>query len=402
MAYRYLAYTADGQMTQGVLDVETEQAAEKILWDRKLTVASLERARTRLNLAAMFPTVFGPRPQDVILFSRQLATLSESGVALPSALRLLAGQVTNKEFGRVISEIEDDIHTGMSLNEAMAKHPLIFSLLYCRMVSIGERSGNLGMVLRQVATYIEKSQATVSRVRGAMAYPAFVLGLAVFVVLILINFTMPPMIGLFEEFGAELPLPTRFLLGLTKLSSQYGVFILAGLIGLGVLAFLYVRQPGGRRLLDKIMLRLPIIGSVNMQGMVARISRTMSALLQAGLPLPEVIGMTEETLGNVIVREALENVRQETLLGHGLSEPIAQAGQFPKMLSFMARVGEETGTLDAHLATVADFYDEEVDRALKRMTAMLEPAMTIVVGVIVGFVAVSVILPMYNLLGAIK
>ncbi len=402
MPYTYLAYTADGQETQGTLDVESEQAAERILWDRKLTIASLERARTRLNLAAMFPTILGPRPQDVILFSRQLATLSESGVALPSALRLLSGQVTNKEFGRVIGEIEEDIHMGTSLNEAMAKHPLIFPPLYCRMISVGERSGNLGLVLRQLATYLEKSQATLTRVRGAMAYPAFVLALAVFVVLILINFTMPPMIGLFEEFGAELPLPTRLLLALTKFSSQYGVYVFAGLVALALFAFLYVRQPAGRRLLDQIMLKLPIIGKVNTQGMVARLSRTMSALLQAGLPLPEVIGMTEETLGNVVVREALENVRQETLQGRGLSEPIAQSGHFPKMLSFMVRVGEETGTLDSHLATVADFYDEEVDRALKQMTAMLEPAMTIVVGVIVGFVAISVILPMYDLLGAIK
>jgi type IV pilus assembly protein PilC len=402
MPYRYMAYTADGQETQGTLDVESEQAAERILWERELTIASLERSRPRLNLAAMFPTVLGPRPQDVILFSRQLATLSESGVALPSALRLLAGQVTNKEFGRVIGEIESDIHMGMSLNEAMAKHPLVFPPLYCRMISVGERSGNLGMILRQLATYTEKSQATLTRVRGAMAYPTFVLALAVFVVLILINFTMPPMIGLFEEFGAELPLPTRMLLALTRFSSQYGAFIVAGVVAVGLAAFLYVQRPAGRKLLDAILLKLPLIGKVNMQGMVARLSRTMSALLQAGLPLPEVIGMTEETLGNVVVRQAMENVRQETLLGRGLSEPIAQAGLFPKMLSFMVRVGEETGTLDSHLATVADFYDEEVDRALKQMTAMLEPAMTIIVGVIVGFVAISVIMPMYNLLGAIK
>jgi type IV pilus assembly protein PilC len=402
MPYRYLAYTADGQETRGTLDVDSEQAAERILWERQLTIANLERARTRMNLASVFPTVLGPRPQDVVLFTRQLATLTESGVALPSALRLLAGQVTNKEFGRVIGEIEEDIHQGTSLNEGMAKHPLVFPPLYCRMISVGERSGNLGMVLRQLATYIEKSQATLSKVRGAMAYPAFVLALAVVVVLILINFTMPPMIGLFQEFGAELPLPTRILLALTEFTSKYGMFVFAGFVALVLLAFVSVRQPAGRRLLDRIMLRLPLIGRVNIQGMVARLARTMSALLQAGLPLPEVIGMTEETLGNVIVREALENVRQETLLGHGLSDPIAQAGYFPKMLSFMVRVGEETGTLDSHLATVADFYDEEVDRALKQMTAMLEPAMTIVVGVIVGFVAISVILPMYDLLGAIK
>jgi len=402
MPYTYLAYTTDGQETQGTLDVESEQAAERILWERKLTIASLERVRSRVNLAALFPTVLGPRSQDVILFSRQLATLSESGVPLPSALRLLAGQVSNREFGRVIGEIEEDIHMGTSLNEAMARHPLVFPPLYCRMISVGERSGNLGLVLRQLATYIEKSQATLSKVRGAMAYPAFVLMLAVFVVLILINFTMPPMIGLFEEFGAELPLPTRLLLALTKFSSQYGVFAFAGLVALVLLAFFYVRQPSGRRLLDRILLKLPFLGKVNTQGMVARLARTMSTLLQAGLPLPEVIGMTEETLGNVILREALEHIRQETLLGRGLSEPIAQSGYFPKMLSFMVRVGEETGTLDSHLATVADFYDEEVDRALKQMTAMLEPAMTIVVGVIVGFVAVSVILPMYDLLGAIK
>src|SRR4030067_635814 len=230
MPYRYLAYTAEGQETQGTLDVESEQAAERILWERKLTVASLARAHTRLNLAAMFPTVLGPRPQDVILFSRQLATLSESGVALPSALRLLA-------------------------------------------------------------VYSEKSQVPLSRGRGAMAYPAFVLALAIAVVLILINFTLPPMIGLFEEFGAALPLPTRLLLALTKVSAENGVFVFAGFAALVLVSALYVRRPSGRRLLDWILLKLPLLGKVNAQRDVGRLSRTLSTLLQAGLPLPEVIGM---------------------------------------------------------------------------------------------------------------
>lgn len=402
MTYRYLALTVDGNETRGVLDVDSEGAAERVLWERKLTILDLQPLRRRLDLATLFPSVLGPRPRDVILFSRQLATLVDSGVAITSALQLLSSQVSNRHLALVLGQIEDDLHMGVSLSDAMAKHPVVFSKLYCRMIETGERSGNLGEALSRLADYSEKVQTTLDKVRGAMTYPAFVLLLAVFVVILLVNVALPPMARLFEEFDAVLPWPTRLLIGITNFSSQYGVAMFVGCAVLSVALFIYASRPSGRLLLHRVSLRLPLFGSVIISGSVARLARTMSALIRSGLALPEVIAMSSQTIGNQILQRALEQVRQATLQGRGLSEPLSQVRYFPRMMSYLARVGEETGTLDSHLATVADFYEGEVDRMLKLTTTVLEPALIIVIGIIVGFVAVSIILPMYDLLGQIQ
>ena len=402
MPYRYVAIDASGQKTKGVLDVDNEETAEAALWVRDLTIVELRSARKKLDLARQFPTLLGPKSRDVILFSRQLATLLDSGVAITAALQLLAGQVGNKYLARVVGEIEDEVLMGNSLSGAMEKHSLVFSELYCRMIEVGERTGNLGYVLRRLADYMEKAQMLMTKIRGAMAYPTFVLALAILVVILLINFALPPMVALFEDFEAELPWTTRLLIGITNFSMDYGRYVFFGLVAAILLITLYVSRPSGRRQMHKILLRLPLLGKINAQGTVARLSRTMSTLTTAGLALPEVIRLTQETIGNVILREALEGVREEALQGRGLSEPLARVRYFPKMLSYLVRVGEETGTLETQLATVADFYEEEVDRAMMIMTTLLEPALIIFIGLIVGFVAVSVIMPMYSLLGAIR
>ncbi|MCJ7619675.1 MAG: type II secretion system F family protein [Anaerolineae bacterium] len=401
MPYRYVAYRSTGEEVEGLLDVATEEAAERMLWDSGLTIANLQEARRRASLAESMPTFFGPKPKDVILFSRQLATLVESGIALLPTLQLLADQVTSKPLSRVIEQISEDIQKGVSFAEALQKHPHVFSPLYCRMVEVGERTGSMELILRRLAAYMEKEQAIVSRMRGAMAYPAFVLLLAIGVVAVLINFTLPPMMGLFSEFGAELPWTTRLLIAITNFVTGYRSYILLGAVAVGLMTTFYVSLPMGRRHRDWLLLRLPIFGSINIQGNVARLGRTMATLLRAGLSLPEIMDLTLQTIGNVVVHEAIETLRVESLQGRGLSEPLAANKLFPKMFPQMVRVGEETGTLDSHLETLADFYDEEVDRAVGALTSMLEPALMLFVGLIVAFVAVSIIQPMYSLLGSI-
>jgi type IV pilus assembly protein PilC len=402
MPYQYLAYDAEGAETRGVLDVESEEVAERILWERDLTIADLKEVQKRPNLSHLFPTIFGPKPRDVILFSRQLATLIDSGVVITSALRLLAEHIANKALREALSEIEEDVRMGTSLSDAMSKHPIAFPRLYCRMIEVGERTGNFGGILRQLVTYMEKAQATAIKIRGAMAYPVFVLLLAFVVMFIIINVALPPMMGLFDEFGAELPWTTRLLIAVTSFLTTYRVPLFVGIAAIVVAVAWYTSRPTGRRMRDMLLIRLPILKKIIVQGTVARFSRTMATLLQAGLPLTEVMELTKQTIDNLIIGEAIEQVRIETLKGRGMSDSLAQIEFFPKLLPFMVRVGEETGTLDAHLATLSDFYEEEVDRAIKAMTSMMEPAMTIAVGLIVGFVAVSVIMPMYGLLGSIR
>lgn len=402
MPYRYVACTPTGEEVTGLLDVATEETAERILWDSDLIIVNLQEARRRGSLAELMPTYFGPRPKDVILFSRQLATLVESGIAILPALQLLAEQATSKPFKRVIEQVVEDIRKGVSLAEALQKHRYVFSPLYCRMMEVGERTGSIEVILRRLATYMEREQAVVSRMRGAMAYPAFILLLAIGVVAIIITFTLPPMMGLFSEFGAQLPWTTRLLMAVTGFATTYMFHILAGGVAVALITTWYASLPIGRRHRDLLLLKIPLIGKINIQGNVSRLSRTMSTLLRAGLSLPEIMDLTLQTIGNVVFRDAIEAVRAESLQGHGLSEPLAANVLFPKMLSQMVRVGEETGTLDSYLETVADFYEEEVERAVNTLTSMMEPALTLFVGLIVGFVAVSVIMPMYSLLGSIK
>jgi type IV pilus assembly protein PilC len=226
--------------------------------------------------------------------------------------------------------------------------------------------------------------------------------LAFGVVMILINFSLPPLLQLYNEFEAELPWPTTFLMGVSKFFLQYRLFLFVGLIVLLFAFILYARTSHGKRRLHLLLLKAPVLGKINTYGNVVRFSRTLATLLHAGLQITESMELTRQTIQNVIIKGEIENLRQETLQGRGISAPLAKSPYFPPMLSQVVRVGEETGTLDTHLETTASFYEEEVDRTLENLTTLLEPAMIIFVGIIVAFVAISVILPMYSLLGQIR
>jgi type IV pilus assembly protein PilC len=402
MPYRYIAFDSAGNEQTGILDVEQEETAENILIDRGLIVARLTPARRGIDLARWFPTFFGAKKRDVIVFTNQLANLLESGVAILPALQLMSEESTSTALRKVLREVVEDIRQGSSIADALAKHELVFSELYVSMIEVGEQTGNLDEILRQLAKHMEKEETLKANLRSAMTYPAIVLLLAIGVVLLMLNFTLPPLLGLYNEFDAQLPLPTRILMAASAFFLEYRLVIFAVLIVIILGAYLYFRTPRGRQQLHYWFLKLPVIGRINTQGNVSRFSRTLATLLQAGLRLPESMRLTEETIQNVILSEEIEELRQETLQGRGIAAPLAGSEHFPQMLAQVVRIGEETGTLDEHLLTLADFYEEEVDRALDNLTSLLEPGMVIFVGVIVAFVAISVIMPMYSLLGQIR
>lgn len=402
MPYCYIAYDGSGTEKRGILHVEEEETAERILLQRGLTVAKLTFTSPGIDLAKWFPTFFGPKRQDVIIFSNQLANLIESGVPILSAMELMAGEITSSSLRKVLRVIVEDIRQGNSISSAMAKHEEVFPPFYHRMIRVGEQTGNLDQVLRQLATHMEKEEAVKKDIQGAMTYPAVILLLAFGVVMILLNFSLPPLLQLYSEFDAQLPWPTRFLMGASSFFMQYRLYLFLGLIILIGGIIFYVRLPQGKRRLHLLLLKVPVLGKINTFGNVVRFSRTLSTLLRAGLQITESMELTRQTLQNVILKEEIEDLRQETLQGRGISGPLAESPFFPPMLAQVVRVGEETGTLDTHLETTAAFYEEEVDRSLENLTTLLEPAMIIFVGIIVGFVAISVILPMYSLLGQIR
>lgn len=402
MAYRYLAFDNDGNKLTGVLEVDSERTAERALWDRGLTVVDIEEAAKPIDFASLFPTFLGPKRRDIIILSQQLANLIESGVGLVSALELLSQEVSSRPLQRIVSRVAEDLRLGKPLSEALSEHETVFPPIYQRMMEVGERTGNLGFVLREMATYLEKEESIIRKIRGALGYPLFLLAMSAVVVMIVFNFTLPPLISLYEEFNAELPAITRVMMAVANFLIEYRLLLFIGAALLAVIVTWYVSRPTGKRQFHQLQLRLPVIHSVIVQGSISRLSRSLGTLLRAGVSLPESIDLSGQVVNNLVLQDAVEELRQEALQGRGLSQPISRNKLFPNLLSQMVRVGEETGTLDSHLMTLAEFYEEEVDRTMDRLTGMMEPALIIVVGFVVGLVAISVILPMYSLLQNIR
>ncbi|MEA3459287.1 MAG: type II secretion system F family protein [Chloroflexota bacterium] len=404
MSYKYFAYTRAGQRVQGIIDVDSEEMAEKALWGSDYIIVNLKQVRKgpSLNLAKLMPTFFGVKIRDLIVFSRQLATLVESGITIVAALQMLRDLVDSRALKTALAEIIRDVQEGESLSASIEKHPLVFPFIYSRLVRVAERTGNMGSILRQLAAYLEKRESLTSKLKGAMAYPAFILLLAVGVVFLMLTTTLPAMLGLFAEFEAQLPLPTRILIAVTDFVMAYKTNLMAGIFLTVMLIALYVRTPIGRRQFHLLLLKLPLIGTINLQGNISRFCHTMSMLLKAGLPMTEIMDLVSRIMGNVILRNAFQEVQEGVLEGRGLSEPIAEHKVFPNLLVQMVRVGEETGSLDSNLETLAVFYEEQADRKIKILTDWMEPALMLFVGAVVGFIAVAVIMPMYSLMGQMQ
>jgi type IV pilus assembly protein PilC len=403
MNYQYVAFDREGQRVEGWLDAPDETTAEHVLWEQGLTVARLAVGRQRPALHTLFPTFFGVKRRDLIIFSRQLATLLSSGIAIFRALQLLAEQSASPALQEVLQEIVIGLEQGRSFSATLLDHPLVFPDLYARTVTVGERTGNLGDVLRRLAGYMEREEALVRKLRDALAYPVFVLIVAVLVVVLMLTVAFPPMVSLFESFGAELPWTTRALIAVSNfVASPYGAYLLFAGLALAAAFAWWLGQPGGRRLWDRIVLRVPVVGQVILHGQVARFTHTTSVLIRAGLPLSEVMEMVVHTTDNVVVADALERARAALLTGQGLSFPLSAERILPSLLAQMVRVGEETGTLEDNLATLSDFYEEEVDRSVQILASLVEPVLTIFIALVVGFVAVSMVMPMYSILSEIE
>lgn len=402
MAYAYVAFDPNGARITGTLEVPSEEAAERVLWRQNMTIIEIKRVGERPSLYQLFPTVFAPKTRDIIVFSRQLSTLLDAGIALLQSIRIMRDQVTNRVLRDILDQVIEDIQGGRSFSQALANHPSAFREVYVRMMDVGERTGRLDTVLHQMAVYLEKETETVRKIRGALAYPSFVLLLAIGVVILLFVVTLPSMITLFQGFQLELPLTTRILLAIVNFTSANRTALLIGppavLLGL----YLASRTGQGKRLIDYGLLKIKFINKVIILGNLARWTRAVSFLIRAGLALPEIMAVTSVLIGNSILRQAMEHVRLELIRGRGLSGPLDADPIFPRLLVQMVRVGEETGTLETNLEYVAGFYDDELDRAISAMTGMIEPALIIFVGGIVGFVALSMIMPLYGLMSAFQ
>ncbi len=402
MAFKYVAIAPTGEQVSGQIDVPDEAQAERALWDASYRVISIRKERQLPGLQKILPSLYGVKKRSLITFSRQLATLLESGVPVMRCLELLEEQSTSKPLAAAIRGISRDIRGGSTFADSIRGFPEVFPTLYPRMVELGERTGRLEQMLNQLADYMEREEAVMKRVRGAFMYPGFICLLAIGVAALLMTTALPALTGLFDEFGGDLPLPTRILMGLSDFMAAYRMQVF-GAILLGLLLItLAAGQPWGKRFIHKMQITAPVIKDVTLSANAARFSRTLALMLRAGLPLTEVMDMLVKTTDNTILQERVAGVRQKLIDGEGLSGPMADAEIFPPMLVQMVAVGEETGTLDANLDITADYYSREVDSKVDAMAATLTPILTLIVGVVVGFVALALIMPMYSMIGNIN
>jgi type IV pilus assembly protein PilC len=401
MAYQFKAYTLDKRVVQGRIDAASEIMAEEALYRAGYNrVLSLKEIRPGLSLEQLIPTFFGVKAQDVIDLSRQLATLIESGVTILTALQLLEEQAFRVAFRKVIAGLIAELRGGSSLSQALSKYPQVFSYTYCQVVKAGEQAGNLEVGLRQIAGYMEKQAATKKKIRSALAYPIMVLLMAIGVFALLITVALPPLVGLFTALGTELPWTTRLLIAISGFLINYKFYLLVGVSIVVVSIIGYLRLPAGKLTMDRLMLKLPLIGPINIQRNVGHFCRTASMLLKAGLLLPQTMNIVIQTVGNRIIRQVLREVREKLVQGQGLSQPMATIDLFPRLLVEMVSVGEKTGNLDSTLATLGDYYEQRVDQRVNTLISMIGPALTVGVGLVVAFIALSMITPLYSILEA--
>ena len=399
--FRYEGLDLSLKRVKGNVKAPNEMAAQNLLVGRGYSSLSLEPVPSFLSLKGMLPSLFKVKTAQVVSFSRHLATLLESGITLLPALQLLSQQRSSSApFRRVLRFIASDLSTGNSLSQAVSRRGKVFNEMYRRTIEVGERSGRLEVVLKELADYIESQEAVGKKLRSAMTYPAILLIVGILVTIVLLVVVLPPLAEMFEQLNAEVPLPTRILLAASDFVVGYYLYLLGTLTVLAGLIAFYWKHPKGQRAKAWLMFNIPVIGTPVLMAELARMSRTMSLMLSAGLPLQEVMEVLPRTTSNILIREALSQMRERLFLGEGLAYPMAANPMFPPLMLQMVRVGEDSNSLPITMGVVADFYEAEAAERTQTMVALITPLSTIFLAGMVGFIALSVIMPMYNLTGA--
>jgi type IV pilus assembly protein PilC len=401
ISFRYTASTRQGNLVKGNIKATSEIAAERLLVAKGYLPEHVEVAPSMFSLEEALPSIFRVKPRDVIVFSRQLATLLRSGISLLPALEILQRQVaSSRAFRSILGSVVNEIRSGGSFSQAVGKNPKAFSEIYCRTIAVGEETGNLDTVLNRMADYMERHQAMAQSVKKALTYPAMVMGVGVIVVIVMITMVMPKMLGMFSAMNVELPLPTRILIALTNFFQAYPLYILIAASVLVAIFLWMVKRPSGRRIFDRLRISLPIIGPPALMSELGRFARTLSVMVGAGLKLQETMELLPHSTTNMVFRDALDKVNERLLLGEGLSEPMSRISVFPPLLVQMVAVGEESNTLDYTMGVVADFFETSAEEKTSAMVGMIGPISTIGIALFVGFIALSVIMPMYTITGA--
>ena len=400
MEFKYMASTADGSPIRGVVEADSETIAEDILWKSGLTIIDLKKRQKLPPIYEILPSLFGVKKRDVIQFSRNLANLLDAGIPILRALSIQS-RFGRAAFRDVLRDVIKELEKGLRLSEACAKYPKVFPNFYVYLLKTGEEVGNLAQVLKDIATSMERDEAIARKVKGSLAYPAFVMLLAVGAIVVMLTVVVPAITSMFKEFGSGLPPMTRGLIAVGDFFSGNIIYMILGVVVIVIVIVLYTRTPSGKKNRDRFILKIPAIGGATLKGGLARFNRNMGMLIGGGVSLFDALRLVSETTDNLVLSEAVANVRVAVGDGKLFSQAVSADPIFPMLMSEMIGVGEEAGSLESHLLKVSAYYEEEAERAINQVTGMLTPALTIGVGLIIGLIAVTLFSSIYSLVGAL-
>jgi len=392
--FEYTARTATGDETTSSMEAASrEEVVQQLRRNRMVVVRVREQRRRRKGGRVS--------TRDVVVFTRQFATMVNSGLPLVQALDILAQQTENKSLAEVTKQVVYDVESGHTLADALDKHRNAFSALYVNMVAAGEAGGILDTIMLRLATFLEKNDAIVRKVKGAMVYPAVIFSVAIIAVLVLLIFVIPTFQQMFASVNLDLPLPTRIVIGISDLLQGFWWLIAGIAVAGGLILRRYYATEGGRLVIDRTLLNFPVLGDLLRKSSVSRFTRTLGTLLASGVSILDGLEITARTAGNRVIHDAVMESRGSIAGGETIAGPLQRSGVFPPMVTSMIAVGEATGGLDDMLAKIADFYDDEVDAAVSTLLSLMEPIMIVFLGVIVGGMIVAMYLPIFDMINAV-
>ncbi len=395
--FTYTARGTKGELKSATIDAPSRDDAVAQLRRQRLTIIKVDESRSTPKKTG---GSIGMR--DIVIFTRQFSTMINAGLPLVQALDILARQSENKALAAVVREVVFDVESGNTVADAMRKHPKAFSDLYTNMVAAGEAGGILDTILNRLAIFMEKNDALVRKVKGAMIYPTVILFVAGLCVIILLWKVIPVFSSMFDSVGMELPLPTKVVIALSHFLTTYWWGILIGGAGLAFFTKRFYATSGGQLVIDKFLLKVPVLGDVLRKSAVSRFTRTLGTLISSGVSILDGLEITARTSGNRVVQDAIMGSRASIAGGDTIAGPLQKSQVFPPMVISMIAVGEQTGGLDEMLSKIADFYDDEVDAAVGALLSLLEPVMIVFLGVVVGGMIVAMYLPIFDMVNAVK
>ncbi|MFP4687637.1 MAG: type II secretion system inner membrane protein GspF [bacterium] len=401
--FKYQAMDPGGQEVSGTIDAASESAASSQLKDQGYRPFEITEQSEGGGFELKIPFLSGPpvSGEELALFTRQLATLLSAGLPLLRSINILEEQQENEDFKKIMNSLSQDIQGGASFSEALGRHPSIFENLYINMVKAGEVGGVLETVLERLAEFAEKNQELKTKIKSATMYPAIMFAIAILVVIFLLIFVLPTFIDLFMDMGVDLPLPTRIVIGVSEFLQTRWYVVFGGVIAAYYALKWYYGTEQGQYNIDKLKISVPIFGELFRKVATARFTRTLATLIRSGVPILQAIEIVQQTIGNRVVSDTMDDVYDSISEGDTISEPLHQSGVFAPMVTHMISVGEETGSLDDMLSRIADNYEMQVDEMVEGLSSMLEPILILFMGVMVGVIVTAMFFPMFQLVSAV-